>query len=434
MQHLSREEPRCLLGSPRWRIRCTRKAIFRGQVWNYNCIYSQIILSHPPTAPQNQWTFIRIEGSGGSMNKIRNREEEQLTDIEAPKVIEPKATEPKTPDETSADTAEDRRKPNLPRRRKGRGGKQTALERDKAEQDTREDTAALRALEAERREPEEKTRLAGEQHQAELMAEELQERLAEERREAEKRRKVEAEIRRIEIERKRKRDEAVLRALEEERRKAEEKNRLAEEQRYAELKAKELEERLAEERRQAEERRKAEAETRRIEIERKRREDEAALRALELEAERREAEEKNQLAEEQRQAELKAKQLEESLAEERRQAEMELKWKEAALGALEEKAEEKQPLAEEQCQAELAVRSQDDAQQREMHVRLATIVKDRGGDDYRKLLALRGDDAQAMLNHLQAVCFLLHSFMTVTHCVHPRLWIPSKLTILRKVR
>jgi hypothetical protein len=58
----------------------------------------------------------------------------------------------------------------------------------------------------------------------------------------------------------------------------------------------------------------------------------------------------------------------------------------------------------EKRQAELE-RSQDEAKQREMHVRLATIVKDRGGDDYRKLLALRGDIAQAMLNHLQAVCF-----------------------------
>jgi hypothetical protein len=66
MQHLSREEPRYLLGSPRWRIRCTREGILRVQMWH--CIiyiYPQIFLSHPPTAPQNQWTFIRVEELDG---------------------------------------------------------------------------------------------------------------------------------------------------------------------------------------------------------------------------------------------------------------------------------------------------------------------------------------------------------------------------------
>jgi hypothetical protein len=63
-------------------------------------------------------------------------------------------------------------------------------------------------------------------------------------------------------------------------------------------------------------------------------------------------------------------------------------------------------LAEEKHQAELE-KSQEKAKQREMHVRLATIVKDRESDDYKKLLALQGDIAQDMLNHLQAVHFSL---------------------------
>jgi hypothetical protein len=86
-------------------------------------------------------------GFGGSKNKIRNREEEQLTDIEAQKVVEPEATKPNRTNETLANTTENRRKAKPPRRRKGHGGKQTALEGEKAEQDMREDDAALRALE-----------------------------------------------------------------------------------------------------------------------------------------------------------------------------------------------------------------------------------------------------------------------------------------------
>jgi hypothetical protein len=371
-------------------------------------ICPQIFLSHPPTAPQNQWTFIRVDESRRPEDEIRNREEKELTD-EAPKVIKLEATDPKRLNETLANTAEDRRKAKPAGRKRGRGGKQAVLERDKAEQGMRED-AAPRASKGGRLDVEEREQLTRE---AKLDTKVLEKRLAEERQ-------------KMEIERKQREDKVTLSALEKQRREVEKKNRLVEELRQAELKAKELEERLAEERRQAEERRKAEAETRRIEIERKQREDEAALR---VEEERREAEQKNRLAEEQRQVELNAKKQEEQLAEAKRQTE-------AAMRALEEekeKAEEKKPLAEEQCHAELAVRSQDDAKQREMHVRLVTIVKDRGGDDYRKLLALRGDDAQAMLNHLQAVCFLLHSFMAITHRAHPRLWIPSKLTILRKV-
>ena len=177
------------------------------------------------------------------------------------------------------------------------------------------------------------------------------------------------------------------------------------EQRRAKLEATELEERQAEERRETE-------------IEMKRMENEAILRELaEL---RQEAEEKKRVATEQRRAELETKKLEERMAEERRQAderqktEIERKRRDdeaaaaKALRALEERRaaeQEEKRLAEEQHQAELEKKMYDKSKQRAIYARLVAIVKDRTCNDYRTLLAFRGNNAQTLLNLMQAVRF-----------------------------
>lgn len=55
-----------------------------------------------------------------------------------------------------------------------------------------------------------------------------------------------------------------------------------------------------------------------------------------------------------------------------------------------------------------------------IYVRLVTIVNNCASDDYRMLLALRNDDAQAILNLMQTVGFFSRLFMDATYYAYIR--------------